>query len=192
VWKAANLTKQLKKKRKKVRTGQRLNPLPTAVNNVWCLDFSEDRLQNGNRFQSLLVKDEATAYCLVADTNRSYKGVDVREVLEKLANQYGVPAHIRSDNGGQFISYAVQQWAKDRGIKMAYIDPGKPWQNGSAESLIGTYRREVLDAELFYTLAEAQVISERWRRKYNNLRPHSRHKGLPPVEAWRAAMGKAA
>lgn len=192
VWKNSGFSKSLRKKRRKIRSGDRLNPLPQTANHVWCLDFAEDRLENQNRFNALLVKDEASAYCLTASISRSFKGIDVREILNNLVEQYGKPRFIRSDNGGQFISYAVQQWAADNQIEMAYIDPGKPWQNGSAESLIATYRREVLDAELFYTLVEAQVISERWRRRYNQLRPHSRHKGLPPEKVWNEMVQKVA
>lgn len=192
VWQNSGLSRTLRKRRRKLRTGARLNPLPDALNRVWCLDFAEDRLENQTRFNALLIKDEATAYCLAARISRSFKGLDVRAILSELIERYGKPAFIRSDNGGQFISYAVQQWAAEHGIKMAYIDPGKPWQNGAAESLIATYRREVLDAELFYTLTEAQVISERWRRHYNQLRPHSRHKGLPPQQVWNEMIKKVA
>jgi putative transposase len=192
VWKNSGLSRSLWKKRRKIRTGARLNPSPDAANSVWCLDFAEDRLENQSRFNALLVKDEATAYCFTASISRSFKGVDVRKILSELVEQYGKPRNIRSDNGGQFISYAVKQWATDNHIEMAYIDPGKPWQNGSAESLIGTYRREILDAELFYNLEEARIISERWRRRYNQVRPHSRHKGLPPEQVWNEMKPKVA
>ena len=81
-------------------------------------------------------------------------------------------------------TFVVQRWAEVHGVKMAHIDPGKPWQNGSAESFVGTFRKEVLDAELFGSIAEAAWLSERWRRMYNQERPHSRLGYRPPATAY--------
>lgn len=186
LWRQEGYTAHWRKRRKKKRTGARLDPPPHAPNSVWCMDFSEDRLENGRRFQTLLVKDEATAYCLGLPVARSFKAVDVERELDRMVEQYGCPDFVRCDNGGQFIAFVVQRWAQRRGIRMAHIDPGKPWQNGAAESLVATYRREVLDAELFHTLLEAEVISERWRRMYNEQRPHSRLNYRPPATAYPA------
>lgn len=112
--------------------------------------------------------------------------------LTQATARYGKPAYLRCDNGGQFISRAVRLWAERQGIRIAYIDPGSPWQNGAAESLVATYRREVLNAELFHSLLEAHVLSERWRRLYNERRPHSRLGYRPPITAYlpaRAVIG---
>ena len=114
----------------------------------------------------------------------SFKGKDVEAILNRLVEEYGAPGFIRCDNGGQFIAFVVQKWAEQRGIKMAHIDPGKPWQNGSAESFVGTYRKEVLDAELFGSLAEAVWLSKRWKKMYNQERPHSRLGYNPPATAY--------
>ena len=164
--------------------GARLNPAPLAPNSVWCMDFAEDRLENGRRFQTLLVKDEASAYCLALPVARSFKALDVERTLDELVFRHGRPDYVRCDHGGQFIAYVVQRWATRQGVHLAHIAPGKPWQNGAAESWVATYRREVLDAELFYSVLEAQVISERWRRIYNEQRPHSRLNYRPRATAY--------
>jgi transposase InsO family protein len=173
-----------RKRTRKIRRNERINPVAQQAHHVWCMDFVEDRLMNGRKFMSLLVKDEATSYGLGITVRRSFKGVDVEDVLDGLLARYGAPAYIRSDNGGQFIAHIVQHWAQRRSITLAYIDPGKPWQNGFAESFVGTYRLEVLNAEVFMSIAEAQVITNSWLRMYNTERPHSRHNYRPPVTAF--------
>ena len=136
---------------------------------------------NGRKLMALLVKDEATAFGLHLNVQRSFKAVDVERVLYELVATYGAPRYIRSDNGGQFIAYVVQRWAHKRSITLASIDPGKPWQNGFAESFVGTFRREVLNAEVFFSLAEADIFSNQWLEMYNIQRPHSKHNYRPPA-----------
>jgi putative transposase len=138
------------------------------------MDFVEDRLENGRKIWFLLVKDEFSAFCLGIAAAASFKARDVESFLEVLVGIYGCPGYLRCDNGGQFIAFVIQRWALNRGIQMAHIDAGKPWQNGSAESFIGTFRREVLNAEIFFSIEEAKVIGNRWRKMYNEDRPHSR------------------
>jgi putative transposase len=184
LWKLHGYAALWRKKKRKIRTGARLNPQPIGPNRIWCMDFVEDRLTTGRKFFALLVKDEATAFALKVTVAHSFKGRDVEAVLDAAVGEYGTPDFIRCDNGGQFISFVVQRWAARRGIQMAHIDPGKPWQNGSAESFAGTFRREVLSAEIFGSIAEAAWLSERWRRMYNQERPHSRLKYRPPATAY--------
>lgn len=191
VWRQAGLAARTRKRRK-LRTGERLRPPPETANAVWCMDFAEDRIVNGRKFYTLLIKDEASAFCVAAPVSLSFKGTDVVRLLDAAVRRYGKPEYLRCDNGGQFISKAMRLWAERQGIRIAYIDPGSPWQNGAAESLVATYRREVLDAELFHSLLEAHVLSERWRRLYNERRPHSRLGYRPPITAYlpaRQAIG---
>ena len=148
------------------------------------MDFAEDRLVTGRKFFALQVKDEATAFALEVAVAPSFKGRDVEARLNALVDEYGEPEFIRCDNGGQFIAFVVQRWAERKGIKMAHIDPGKPWQNGSAESFVGTYRKEVLNAEIFGSVAEAAWLSKRWQRMYNQERPHSRNGYNPPAKTY--------
>ena len=184
VWRKYGFAGQWRKRRRKFRTGARLKPQATTPGSGWCMDFAEDRLMTGSKFFAFLVKDEASAYGLAVEVARSFKGVDVERILDRLVEVHGAPTFIRCDNGGQFIAFVVQRWAERKGIQMAHIDPGKPWQNGSAESFVGTYRREVLNAELFGSLQEAIWFSERWRRMYNQERPHSRLGYRPPATAY--------
>jgi putative transposase len=184
LWKLHGLARPGRKRGRKLRTGARLKPLPTGPNAIWCMDFAEDRLLDGGKVFALLVKDEATAFGLKIAVAASFKGKDVEAILDQMIKEYGPPEYIRCDNGGQFIAFVVQRWAEVHGVKMAHIDPGKPWQNGSAESFVGTYRKEVLDAELFGSIAEAAWLSERWRRMYNQERPHSRLGYRPPATAY--------
>jgi len=118
-----------------------------------------------------------------------FKAKDVEECLSELVVRFGIPDFIRCDNGGQFIAFLVQQWAERHGVQMAHIDPGKPWQNGSAESFVGTCRKEVLDAEIFGSLAEAAWLTKRWLAVYNQERPHSKLGYKPPATAYAGIVG---
>ena len=132
VWRNAGLSAH-RRKRRKLRTGARLKPLPETASAVWCMDFAEDRIVNGRKFWTLLVKDEASAFCVAAPVSASFKGTDVVRVLTQATARYGRPAYLRCDNGGQFISKAVRLWAERKRVRIAYIDPGSPWQNWAAE-----------------------------------------------------------
>ncbi len=176
--------------RRKICTGERLNPAALKPNDVWCYDFVHDALVNGEPFRGLLVKDEASGYALAIDIARSFNATDVKAILLRLFRLYGVPRHLRSDNGPEFIAKALKEWLAERGTETAYIDPGKPWQNGFSESFNGTYRNEVLDAELFYSIGEARIISGSWRRLSNQRRPHSSNNYRPPNTAYHFKAGK--
>jgi putative transposase len=115
----------------------------------------------------LNVIDEFTHECLAIRVARKLKAIDVIDVLSDLFILRGVPGHIRSDNGPEFIAKAVQEWISAVGAKTAYIAPGSPWENGYVESFNARLRDELLDGEIFYTLREAQIVIESWRRHYN-------------------------
>ena len=121
----------------------------------------------------LNVIDEFTHECLAIRVARKLKAIDVIDVLSDLFILRGVPGHIRSDNGPEFIAKAVQEWISAVGAKTAYIAPGSPWENGYVESFNARLRDELLDGEIFYTLGEAQIVIESWRRYYNAVRPHA-------------------
>jgi putative transposase len=176
---------QWRKRSRKIRRGVQIDPLALQQHDVWCMDFAEDRLSTGRKMMALLVKDEATSFGLNITVQRSFKGVDVETVLDRMVPQYGTPKYIRSDNGGQFIAHVVLRWALRRSITLAYIQPGKQWQNGLAESFVGTYRREVLNAEVFLSRAEAHEISNIWLHTYNTERPHSRHNYRQPITTFK-------
>jgi putative transposase len=141
-------------------------------NHVWSYDFVEDRTHDGRKYRMLNVIDEFTHECLAIRVSRKLKAVDVIDVLSDLFILRGVPGHIRSDNGAEFVAKAVQEWITAVGAKTAYIAPGSPWENGFIESFNARLRDELLDGEIFYSLKEATIVIESWRRHYNTLRPH--------------------
>ena len=126
----------------------------------------------------LNIIDEFTRECLAIRVNRKLNSTDVIDVLSDVCIMRGVPGHVRSDNGPEFVAKAVQDWIRALGAKTAYIEPGSPWENGYCNSKL---RDELLDGEIFYTLEEARVIIENWRRHYNEVRPHSSLGYKPPA-----------
>ena len=140
---------------------------------VWSYDFVEDRTHDGRKYRMLNVIDEFTHECLAIRVARKLKATDVIDVLAGLFILRGVPGHVRSDNGPEFVAKAVQEWITAVGARTAYIAPGSPWENGYVESFNARLRDELLDGEIFYSLREAQVVIESWRRHYNAVRPHA-------------------
>ena len=148
---------------------------------VWSYDFMEDRTHNGVKFRVLNVIDEYTRECLAVRVGRRLTHRDVLDVLTKLFCEYGVPVHIRSDNGSEFTAKRVRAWLQRLEVKPLFIEPGSPWENGYIESFNGKMRDELLAREIFYSLKEAQVLIEMWRRQYNTVRPHSTLGYRPPA-----------
>src|SRR5262249_4700390 len=129
----------------------------------------------------LNVIDEFTHECLAIRVARKLKAIDVIDVLSDLFILRGVPGHVRSDNGPEFVAEAVQAWITAVGAKTAYIERGSPWENGYIESFNARLRDELLNGEIFYTLREAQIVIESWRRHYNTIRPHASIGYKPPA-----------
>ena len=129
----------------------------------------------------LNIIDEFTHECLAIRIDRKLKAIDVIDVLSDLFILRGVPEHVRSDNGPEFVAKAVQEWIGAVGAKTAYIAPGSPWENGFIESFNARLRDELLDGEIFYTLAEAKIVVESWRRHFNTVRPHGSLGYKPPA-----------
>ena len=154
---------------------------PEHRNHVWSYDFVEDRTHDGRKYRMLNVLDEFSHESLAIRVSRKLKGIDVIDVLSDLFILRGVPGHIRSDNGPEFVAKAVQEWIAAVGAKTAYIAPGSPWENGFIESFNARLRDELLDGEIFYSLKEAQIVIESWRRHYNTVRPHQSLGYRPPA-----------
>ena len=151
------------------------------VNHVWAYDFVMDRTHNGRAIKMLTVIDEYSRQCLAIVVKRKIKSDEVLECLSNLFLIYGVPQHIRSDNGPEFTAKMVRNWLRNLGVGTLFIEPGSPWENGYNESFNGKLRDEVLNREIFYTLQEAQIIIEKWRQEYNRIRPHSSLGYRPPA-----------
>jgi len=172
--------RQKRTRRVGVSTAERLKA--ERPRHVWSWDFVEDQTENGSRFRILTLIDEYTRECLATHAAWSIRAVDVITVVEAAIERYGVPEHIRSDNGPEFIAYAIQDWLAHQQVKTLYITPGSPWENGHIESFHDKFRDECLNRELFGSLLEARVIVESWRMEYNEKRPHSSLKYLTPSE----------
>jgi len=184
IWRREGLkvpVKQPKRGRLWFNDGSCVRLRPEYPNHVWSYDFVEDRTHNGKKYRMLNVIDEFTRECIAIRIGRQLKSTDVIDVLSDLFILRGIPGHIRSDNGPEFVAKAVRDWITAVGAKTAYIMPGSPWENGYCESFNSKLRDELLNGEIFYTLKEARVIIERWRRHYNTVRPHSSLGYKPPA-----------
>jgi transposase InsO family protein len=168
---------------------------PAHRDHVWSYDFVQARTRDGRAFRMLTVIDEFTRECLAIDVARKLKSDDVLERLSDLFVRRGVPGHIRSDNGPEFTAKKVRSWLGRVGVTTLYIEPGSPWENGYIESFNGKLSDELLEGEVFDTLLEAKVLIERWRVRYNTVRPHSSLGYRPPapeaVVPWTPGYGAA-
>jgi putative transposase len=182
LWQAARLQVPRRRPRKRIATGRPRPNAPTGANQVWSYDFVFDWCANGQKLKCLTVTDEWTKEGMAIEVDGRIRSHRVIEVLARLVSERGVPLYLRSDNGPEFVSRALLKWIVDQGIATALIDPGKPWQNGTAESFNGKFRDECLSLEWFRSRAEAKVVIETWRRHYNEVRPHSSLGYLTPAE----------
>ena len=186
VWRREGLkvpAKQPKRGRLWLNDGSIVRLRAEFPKHVWSYDFMEDRTHNGVKFRILNIIDEFTRECLAVRVERSLTHQEVIEVLTKLFCERGVPVHIRSDNGSEFTAKRVRAWLKRLQVKPLFIEPGSPWENGYIESFNGKMRDELLAREIFYSLKEAQILIEMWRRHYNTIRPHSALGYRPPAPA---------
>ena len=176
LWKQEGL-KVPQKKHKKRRLGQCVNGSTRlqsiCMNGIWAMDFVFDVTANGRSLKWLAIVDEFTRENLALEVRRQFTATDVVDVLRDLIALRGMPAHIRCDNGPEFIAQAVKSWLETSHIGPLYIEPGSPWQNGYAESFNSKLRDELLAVEIFETLTQAKALAIHWRLEYNHRRPHS-------------------
>ncbi len=140
---------------------------------VWSYDFVMDATEDGRRLKMLPIVDEFSRECLTVEVARHLTATDVIVTLDRLFKEHGAPRYLRSDNGPEFVAHAVKDWLTKSSVATLYIEPGAPWQNAYSESFNSRFRDELLDREVFTTLAEAKVLAEDYRRSYNTERPHS-------------------
>lgn len=184
IWRREGLKvprRQPKRGRLWLNDGSCVRLRPCWPGHVWAYDFVQDRTHDGRRFRMLTVIDEYTRECLAIVVARRLTSDDVLQVLTNLFVERGPPDHIRSDNGPEFVAKEVRGWLGRVGVKTLFIEPGSPWENGYNESFNGKLRDELLDREIFYSLREAEVLIDRWRRHYNTVRPHSALGYRPPA-----------
>jgi transposase InsO family protein len=173
--------KQPKRGRLWLNDGSCLRLRPAYRDHVWAYDIVHDRTHDGRPLRMLVLVDEYSRECLSIDVARRLSSEDVLERLAWLFATRSVPQFIRSDNGSEFTARAVRDWLDRVEVNTLYIEPGSPWENGYVESFNGKLRDELLSREIFYTLLEARVLIERWRRHYNQVRPHSSLGYRPPA-----------
>lgn len=190
LWKQAQLqVKRVRRPRKgRERTVRQQAEHP---NHIWAYDFVQDADQMGNTLYILTVMDEFTREGLATHVSTETSAEGVLAVLTTLCEVYGIPTHLRSDNGAEFVAHSLAQWLAQNHIKPLYIDPGCPWQNGKEERFNGTVRDECLNMQLFGSLIEARIRLEAFRQHYNKERPHSALGYLTPLafkQAWNEAQ----
>jgi putative transposase len=154
---------------------------PERPNHVWAYDFVKAMTHDGRALRLLVLLDEYTRECLAICVARRLGHAEVMEVLAEVMLRRGIPEHIRSDNGPEFIAQELRNWLAKVGTGVLYIEPGSPWENGYCESFNGKLRDECLNGEIFYSLKEAQIVIEQWRVMYNTRRPHSALGYRPPA-----------
>ena len=188
IWRQEGLKvpkKQPKRGRLWLNDGSCLRLRPEYPDHVWSYDFMLERTHDGRAFRILNVIDEYTRECLAIRVARKLTHEDVQECLAELFCLRGVPTHLRSDNGPEFIAERLRQWLDRLEVRPLFIEPGSPWENGYIESFNGKLRDELLNREIFFTLEEAKTLIARWREEYNHIRPHSALGYRPPApQAW--------
>jgi len=154
--------------------------IPALPNQVWSMDFMSDSLYNGRKVKIFNVLDDFNRQALAMEVDTSMNSKRVTEILDRLIEKHGKPITIRTDNGPEFMSNLLLDWCHRRRIQHQFIQPGKPVQNCLIERFNGSYRKENLDAYVFYSLNELRLVTERWMMEYNTYRPHESLKGLTP------------
>jgi putative transposase len=163
-----------RRERKRLKAAARTPlALPTRANQVWTMDFTHDQLASGRKFRTLNLMDGFTRESPRIEVDTSLPGLRVVRVLEEVAGERGYPQAIQVDNGPEFVSRVVDQWAFEHGVELHFIAPGKPTENALIESFNGKFRDECLNENWFLTLQEAREKIEAWRKDYNQVRPHS-------------------
>ena len=148
---------------------------------MWAYDFLTARTDDGRPLKILTVLEESSRECLAMVVAQRLRSLEVLETLAELFVTCGVPVHLRSDNGPEFTATLIRQWLAALHVETLFIEPGSPWENGYLESFNGKLRDDLLDREIFYTLTEAPILIDRWRRQYNTVRPHSALGYRPPA-----------
>ena len=174
----------LNKRRKHKRRLPARNPKPLAVpaqtNQSWSADFMSDALDDGRRFRTFNVIDDHNREALAIEIDLNLGSRRVVRVLDRLAESRGLPKRIRFDNGPEFTSIAVADWAEHNGVELDFIKPGRPTQNGYVERFNRTYRQAILDMYIFESLDQVRELTAKWIDFYNHRRPHDSLGGSPP------------
>ncbi|WP_241083294.1 IS3 family transposase, partial [Achromobacter xylosoxidans] len=172
------------KRPKRNKSAQRRQPkaIAQAINDIWSMDFVMDQLFDGRRLRALTLVDNYTRECLAIDIGQNLRGDDVVATLGRVCALRGLPRVIKTDNGSEFISKAMDKWAYENGVEIDFSRPGKPTDNAQCESFNGRFRQECLNSHWFLSFADAKEKIDAWRTYYNEVRPHSALKWQAPAE----------
>lgn len=187
LYREAGLAVHRKKRKRVAQANRQPRVVPVASNEQWSADFMSDTLASGRSFRVFNVVDDASRECPACEVDLSLPAARVVRVLNRLVAERGKPKRIVFDNGPEFTSKILDQWAYDNGVELVFIRPGKPVENCFVESFNGKMRDECLNAHWFTTIADARREIELWRLDYNHVRPHSSLGGLTPAEFSRNA-----
>jgi putative transposase len=183
IWREEGLRRPVKtRKRRRLPGAPKQRLRASRPNEVWAIDFQFDETSDRRRIKLCNVVDEFTREALAIRVGRSCTAEDVVEVIAGLITERGTPAYLRSDNGPEFIAWALRDYCRMTLMATSYIEPGSPWENPFVESFNGRLRDELLNIEEFGSITEATVVIEDWRQEYNTYRPHSALGGHCPSE----------
>jgi putative transposase len=182
LYRAEGLAMRIRQRRRIRWTGAVSSAAAIRANQRWSIDFVSDCVSTGRVIRMLTVVDDCTRECPAIEVDTSLGGLRVRRVLDRIASDRGLPEAIVLDNGPEFRGRALAAWSEERGVRLEFIQPGKPAQNAFAESFNGRLRDECLNANWFTSLSDARRKIEDWRQDYNQQRPHSSLNYLPPAE----------
>ena len=177
-----NLANRTVRKKKYSNRATGAQDTALSINELWAMDFMSDRLVYGKKIRILNIIDTYSRECLSIEVSTSFPSVEVIKKLEIIIKNRVVPKTIRLDNGPEYISKAIINWAIEKNIKLAYIPPGKPFENGHIESFNGKFRKEFLDQNIFKSILETKVLAKLWKEYYNKRRPHSSLNYMTPEE----------
>jgi putative transposase len=176
------------RQRRRIRwSGAAVKPAASQPNERWSMDFVSDCVSSSKVIRMLTIVDDCTRECPAIEVDTSLGGLRVGRVLDRIASERGLPEAIVVDNGPEFRGRALAAWSEERGVRLEFIQPGKPVQNAYIESFNGRLRDECLNANWFTSLSDARRKVETWRQDYNEQRPHSSLNYLPPAEFARKA-----
>jgi len=182
LYREEGLAMRIRQRRRIPWNGVPARPAATKPNQRWSMDFVHDCVSGGKVIRMLTVVDDCTRECPAIEVDSSLGGLRVRSVLERIASERGLPEAIVVDNGPEFRGRVLAAWSEARGVRLEFIQPGKPVQNAYAESFNGRLRDECLNANWFTSLSDARQKIETWRQDYNQQRPHSSLGYLAPAE----------
>jgi putative transposase len=187
LYREAGLAMRIRQRPRIRWSGVAVKPAARQPNERWSMDFVSDCVNTGKVIRMLTIVDDCTRECPAIEVDTSLGGLRVRRVLDRIARERGLPEAIVVDNGPEFRGRALAAWSEERGVRLEFIQPGKPVQNAYIESFNGRLRDECLNANWFTSLSDARRKIETWRQDYNEQRPHSSLNYLPPADFARIA-----